>query len=215
MAPKKTLLDLETIINSLDTHQNTPDSMNGISYDKTLNNTLGFGHSPASYHVAIPYTSWPSGDKTTWPAPSVSALEEAFKDVLVGGASALSHGSDNKPSANLSGNFIIDIAHMAGGLGNFFTEKSPTNSKHPNQSVADVIASIVNGLTDCHNVKPVVRILIGILGTEKVGNLSPEDHDATAKTVLNIFWPEGGHQLITNPNAELHLGFYGPNFKPE
>ena len=169
---KKTLEDLEKIIKAID-----PDGkMNGVSYEKTSNNTLGFGTSPPTFHVATPHSTWPSGDKSTWETPKgVSILQEAFKDVFNGGAASLLKGSDNNISYDISGTFFIDISHLQGRFGQCFTQMSESgtadNAKH---SIADKIVEIVNDLgIKCPKVKPVIRFLQGLWG-DNMTNVRPK-----------------------------------------
>jgi len=201
---RKTLQDLENIIKSVD-----PDGkMQGVSYERTSNNTLGFGNSPPTYHVAIPHPTWPSGDKSTWATPKGSSiLQEAFKDVLSAGAASVS-----KDGAEPSGIFLIDISHLQGGFGGWFTER-PNAGENVNQSVAEKIIQIVEGLKPYPKVKPVIRFLQGLWGSnlDSVGQTAWEAL-GIKDDIKAAFWKADGSPLITNANAEIYLGLYGPDF---
>jgi len=205
---KKTLADLEEIIKTIDPHG----KMNGVSYEKTSNNTLGFGNSPSTYHIAIPYPTFPPGDKSTWKTPEgVSILQEAFKDVLNGGAASLLKDSDNNVPHDISGTFFIDISHLQGRFGNWFTQKANTDG----HTVADKIVDIVNGLEKYPNVKPIIRFLQGLWGDnlDKVGQKA-WDAGEIKQDIQAVFW-NGDKPRIDNPNAEIYLGLYGPDFSPK
>ncbi|MCJ1283553.1 hypothetical protein MMC26_002883 [Xylographa opegraphella] len=165
----------------------------GLSYDKTYNQSLGLSGDPSDFKVFIPYKTWPSEtDPSKYPTTFASALEDAFKDVLAHGSAQ----TDDKSPC------FIDIAHLDGGLGPFFTE-----STDGSPSIAQALADIVN--RTAASTTPIVRFLAG---TESI---DPSSFWASNSGNYNaIFWPNGGPPLITHPKAEFHVGFYSPNFRP-
>ncbi len=176
---------LEAAIASLDPKR----EMAGISYERTSNNTLGFGHAPTptTYHVSIPYSSWPTGPSKAWTAPATSILQAAFKDVIKGGFSTIFKDDKSHIPPDISGNFIIDIAHLGGVAHDFFIEK-PTDGPYKGRSVADEIAAAVNSLAPYPHIKPVVRFLMGIWGDEKTKIGARAWDDGTAQEFNKMFW---------------------------
>ncbi|MCJ1385496.1 hypothetical protein MMC17_008619 [Xylographa soralifera] len=163
----------------------------GLSYSKTYNQSLGLSGDPLDFKVFIPYTTWPSEtDPSKYPTSFTSALEDAFKDVLAYGSVQT---DDSSPC-------FIDITHLDGGLGPFFTE-----STNGSISVAQAIADVVN--RTAASTTPIVRFLAG------AESIDPSSFWASNSGNYNaMFWPNGGPPLISHPKAEFHVGFYSPNF---
>jgi hypothetical protein len=103
----------------------------------------------------------------------------------------------------------------------FFTEFTGKSDKKPYtpiaqlDSVAKAIADVVNSIPKESNVKPVIRILAG---AEQ--NLTAEAYWQTCRYRFeNMFWTKESTTgalvpLITQPNATLFVGYYGPTFHP-
>jgi len=167
-------------------------TLEALCYNLSYNKALGFPNLSPGFHVALPYDKWP---EKNYPDNHDSVLEKAFKDTVLSGGDP--HDTD--------GYYFIDIVHLKGGVGQFFSESS-TGSSSSSPSVAQTIANKVNSLGQTHSgVTPVIRILIGRFG-ENDGT-----EDELRDVYGNIFW-NGVNPLVTNTKAHLHIGYYGPEF---
>jgi hypothetical protein len=101
---------------------------------------------------------------------------------------------------------------LASLKGHFFIE-SPSNGAYAGRSVAKIIVDMVNYPTRATQVKPIIRFPLGIWGreTDRIGAHAWSGE--VEEEVRQMFWHEN-KPLITNPNAELYVGFYGPDFEP-
>lgn len=168
----------------------------GTAYDITFNDSLGLpGGSP--FIVLSPFSSLPPDDaafKDVSYAAGKMPIQEAFKAVLREGQK-LSTGQNT---------LFIDIADLDENDTSFFTEGGV-------DSVADAIADLVNNQVP-PSVKPVIRFLRG----------TPDQVDdnfwkSRQPNIEAIFWKNDGNgntiPRITHQKAELHVGYYSPNFK--
>ena len=198
------ITDINNVIKSSD--RDTA-KFDGLAYGITNNQILGL-EKDGAFTVLSP--SSPFGAATfeaTKFAPGRMPIQESFKNVLSNGydlskdqktlfidIADLNDDDDNNPKN--SGNTI------------FFTEGDKEGT-----SVAGAIASLVN--TVPHDVKPVIRFLRGTSTTLTVDK-DGEFWNIRRPGIEAIFWKvEGGDLVprITHPNAELHVGYYSPNFK--
>ncbi|KAK0616637.1 hypothetical protein B0T14DRAFT_482960 [Immersiella caudata] len=179
----------------------------GLAYGITNNEILGLPNGGA-FTVLSPSSPFGAAAfKTAAVAPGKMPIQQAFKDVLIKGYER------SKDQTTL----FIDLADLddegdsgKNNPGNpiFFTEGDKEGT-----SIAQAIADLVNKLP--HNVKPVIRFLRGTSTTGTVDK-DGEFWNVRRRGIEAIFWKVEGGELvprITHPDAELHVGYYSPNFK--
>lgn len=171
--------------------------LEGTAYEMTYNDTLGLP-SGSPFIVLAPFSSLPQNDETFAKVSYVAGkmpIQEAFKAVLNEGL-RLSTGQDT---------LFIDIADLDQNDTSFFTEGAAN-------SVAEAIADLVNNQVPA-NVRPVIRFLRGTPDNEVDDNF----WKSRQPNIEAIFWKndDNGNMVprITHQKAELHIGFYSPNFK--
>lgn len=141
--------DLEAHLLKIDSDFADSASLQGVSFDKTQNSSLGFSGID-DFTVFIPWKKWPDDPKTlatngTKNFPS--ALQEAFKDVL------------NRGKA--TDKWLIDMATLDRPSTEFFCEKGDgTLADEKLKSVAKTIADVIEGVDD-DNANITVRFLSG------------------------------------------------------
>ncbi|KAE9378673.1 hypothetical protein N431DRAFT_460007 [Stipitochalara longipes BDJ] len=184
------LEDLNDKLKALD--EQFPDAkLENLAFKLTKNESLGLSGDPSDFKVFIPYRKWP--DKITDPLPETkfpSALQEAFKDVLV-------HGSKDKTTC------WIDIVSLNPKEA-FFTE---TSADGAHDSLAHAIADVVNKIDASE--APVIRILAGADENYSSDQYWENNRDKYVK----MFWDANAKPLIQHKKAKLYVGYYGPTFK--
>lgn len=186
--PTPTLDSLEASLLKVDADFDQKDQLNGLSFHKTLHNTLGFT-GPRDFSVFLPWKEW-SADLAYTIDPSSnssnSVLQEAFKAVLSEG-----HRTDK---------CFIDFAELwDGNEFPFFGEGENDSEDDTKKTIAKAIADVINQVTG-DDTQIVVRFIIG----------HNEIDDKPPKEMLErIFWP-GGKPLVKKKNAKFYLGLYSP-----
>lgn len=191
-----------------------PAHFEGLAYGITNNDILGLPGggpftvlSPSSPFGEAAFKAATKLNRDGKPAgilPGKMPIQEAFKAVLVKGYEL---SKDQKI-------LFIDISDLDDDYGKssgnpiFFTEGDKEGT-----SVAEAIASLVNKVP--HDVKPVIRFMRGTSTGGRV-DMDGEFWQIRRPGIEAIFWKvEDGNLVprITHPSAELHVGYYSPNFK--
>jgi len=192
-----------------------PSRFEGLAYGITNNDCLGL---PGGHPFTVLAPSTPFGeaafnnlkvDVQGKPAPIVAGkmpIQETFKAVLTKGYDL------SKDQTTL----FIDIADLddddTGNPKNSGNTVFFTEGDDEKRSVAEAIATLVNNVPA--NVKPVIRFLRGASTTNNLNDGT--FWEIRRPGIEAIFWKNEGGQLvprITHPSAELHIGYYSPNFE--
>jgi hypothetical protein len=190
-----------------------PKRFDGLAYGITNNDVLGlpgggpftvlspstpFGEAPYKKAVQVNSDGKPAGI-----FPGRMPIQEAFKAVLAQGYEL----SKDQTTVFID---IADLDDLGDGRnsGNpiFFTEGDKEKT-----SVAEAICNLVNKIPQ--DKKPVIRFL---RGTETAAALDDKFWQVRRPGIEAIFWKDEGGQLvprISHPKAEIHVGYYSPNFK--
>ena len=146
---------------------------------------------PKDFPVFMPWGDWPSENvKKDFPAP----LQQAFKDVFA------SLDSDNRVP-------FIDMASLSPHK-DFFLEKGADGK---GVSVIDSIIKFMNNFKDSEQ-KPIIRFLIG---DDNANNTAEKSLQDGINVMQNLFWEADGSPRINHSKAEIHFGYYNPDFKPK
>lgn len=185
------LAEIENAIKKLDPNL----SLHGLSYGTTQNQSLGI---PSTETIDSHFFSiLPFGDfkNPTGLVPGFSGLERAFKLVLTAGVEEfkkVSAGGSKLP-------LFIDITHTEeSGPAPFFLDG------HPGNSVAQAVASAVNGVD--HETEVIIRFLVGT----NMDNFWEDERGR--QQYEKLFW-SSPELKITHPKAKLHVGYYSPHYQ--
>ncbi|KAH7396924.1 hypothetical protein DE146DRAFT_736951 [Phaeosphaeria sp. MPI-PUGE-AT-0046c] len=212
-----TIKDLESALQDLD-RKFPKAKLEGLAFQLTSNESLGLGDGKA-FNVNIPFRTWPPKEKIhdTSALPKCkypSALQEAFKEVLTAGSK-----KSDRTTWDTSACWIDIVSLNPADL--FFTEFTGKSEEKPYvplgqlDSIAKAIADVVNSIPESSNIKPVIRILAGA-----DENLTATEYwQKFLYRFENMFWTKESADgptipLITQKNATLFVGYYGPTFQP-
>jgi hypothetical protein len=184
-------------IDEIYTGQTKDPTLEGVSFKKSYNDSTGLkGNDPMDFTVFMPWGGWSSdqvGNKS-FPAPLQKAIMDVFSSL----------NSDTQAP-------FIDMASLKPDI-EFFKE-SGEGANGKNVSVINTIIDFVNNFKD-ESKTPIIRFLIG-------DEDATRNRDAAAewgRTLLTrLFWRNENSiwvPRITHPKAEIHFGFYNPDFKP-
>jgi hypothetical protein len=181
-------------------------TLEGVSFKKSYNESTGLQgvenllendkalqgvKHPKDFPVFMPWGDWRSENaKKDFPAP----LQQAFKDVFA------SLDSDNRTP-------FIDMASLNPDKA-FFLEKGVGDK---DGSVIDSIAKFMNNFKDREQ-KPIIRFLIG---DDNPKNTAEKSLQNGMDVMKNLFWNADGSPRIDHAKAEIHFGYYNPDFKPK
>ena len=196
-----TLDKLEKWITDLDNQSPPPLRLNGISFDRSYNKSLGFPGDRPDFTVFMPSAKLAvRNDKSSFPSTS----QQAFLDVLNKGLER----TDTKT-------ILIDIASLK-PEDLYFNEGKE-------ESIISQLGKLLRGIDQSKEVA--IRLLVGDETKSSSGFKSEnldEYWDGMKSRYEELFWTkstkaDGGAQYtpkIQHPNATLYVGIYTPEFRP-